>query len=119
MRVNIVRSFILPVLRNDNRNRLADRLFASLRHAPRLGAIVGRSYAWVAHNEGAFGATLPVGRFCPRSAPEHDQGGDVRVVRSGKKVSFPMSRHGAILNLGWPLADGNHIEDMPLSIFTL
>jgi hypothetical protein len=26
-----------------------------------------------------------------------------------------MSRHGAILNLGWPLADGDHIEDMPLS----
>src|SRR6185295_4175999 len=44
-----------------------------------------------------------------------DQSGDVRVVRSGKKISFPMSRHGAILNLGWPLADGDHIEDMPLS----
>ena len=23
-----------------------------------------------------------------------DEGGDVRVVRSGKKVSFPMARHG-------------------------
>ena len=44
-----------------------------------------------------------------------DQSGDVRVVRSGKKISFPMSRHGAILNLGWPLADGDHIEDAPLS----
>ena len=43
-----------------------------------------------------------------------DEGGDVRVVRSGKKVSFPMPRHGAILNLGGPLADGGHIEDMPL-----
>ena len=26
-----------------------------------------------------------------------------------------MPRHGAILNLGGPLADGDHIEDMPLS----
>src|SRR6202453_4788763 len=44
-----------------------------------------------------------------------DEGGDVRVVRSGKKVSFPMPRHGAILNLGGSLANGDHIEDMPLS----
>ena len=44
-----------------------------------------------------------------------DEGGDVRVVRSGEKVSFPMPRHGAILNLGGPLADGDHIEDMPMS----
>ena len=34
-----------------------------------------------------------------------DKVGDVRIVRSGKKVSFPMPRHGAILNLGGPLAD--------------
>jgi hypothetical protein len=39
----------------------------------------------------------------------------VRVVRSGKKVSFPMPRHSAILNLGGPLADGDHIEDLSLS----
>src|ERR1700721_4213144 len=26
-----------------------------------------------------------------------------------------MPRHGAILNLGGPLADGDHIEEMPLS----
>src|ERR1700736_3105999 len=44
-----------------------------------------------------------------------DEGSDVRVVRSGKKVSFPMPRHSAILNLGGPLADRDHIEDMPLS----
>src|SRR5262245_43271504 len=44
-----------------------------------------------------------------------DEGGDVRAVRSGKKVSFPVPRHGAILNLGGPLANGDHIEDMPLS----
>ena len=48
-----------------------------------------------------------------------DEGGDVRVVRSGKKVSFPMPRHGAILNLGGPLADGGHIEDMPRPLFAL
>ena len=39
----------------------------------------------------------------------------MRVIRSGQKVSFPMPRHGAILNLGGPLANGDHIEDMPLS----
>ena len=44
-----------------------------------------------------------------------DERGDVRVVRPGKKVSFPMPRHGAILNLGGTLADGDHIEDMSLS----
>ena len=44
-----------------------------------------------------------------------DEGSDVRVVRSGKKVSFPMPRYSAILNLGGPLADRDHIEDMPLS----
>src|SRR5580704_984926 len=44
-----------------------------------------------------------------------DEGSDVRVVRSGKKVSFPMPPHSAILNLGGPLADRDHIEDMPLS----
>ena len=44
-----------------------------------------------------------------------DEGSDVRVVCSGKKVSFPMPRHSAILNLGGPLADRDHIEDMPLS----
>src|SRR5215469_14006288 len=44
-----------------------------------------------------------------------DESGYVRVVRSGKKVAFPMPWHGAILNLGRPLADGDHIEDMPLS----
>ena len=37
----------------------------------------------------------------------------MRVIRSSKKVSFPMPRHGAILNLGGPLANGDHIEDMP------
>src|SRR5262245_57973999 len=44
-----------------------------------------------------------------------DEGGDVRVVCSGKKISFPMPRHSTILNLGGPLADGDHIEDMALS----
>src|SRR5262245_28966461 len=39
----------------------------------------------------------------------------MRAVRSGKKVSFPMAGHRAILNLGGPLANGDHIEDMSLS----
>ena len=43
----------------------------------------------------------------------------MRVVRSGKKVSFPMPRHSAILNLGGPLADRDHIEDMPCPLFAL
>ena len=47
-----------------------------------------------------------------------DQGSDVRVVRSGKKVSFPMPRHSAILNLGGPLADRDHIEECP-ALFAL
>src|SRR5262245_1618058 len=46
-----------------------------------------------------------------------DKGSDVRVVRSGKKVSFPMPRHGAILNLGGPLANGAHAATMALSPF--
>ena len=41
-----------------------------------------------------------------------DEGSDVRVVRSGKKVSFPMPRHSAILNLGGPLADRDHKKQM-------
>ena len=37
------------------------------------------------------------------------------VVAPMKQNAFPMARHGAILNLGGPLADGDPIEDMPLS----
>ena len=44
-----------------------------------------------------------------------DQRRDVRVVRSGEKISFPVARHGAVLDLGWPLADGDHIDDLSQS----
>jgi hypothetical protein len=44
-----------------------------------------------------------------------DQRDDVRVVRSGEKISFPMTWHGAVLNLGWPVADGDHIDDLSQS----
>ena len=44
-----------------------------------------------------------------------DEGGNVRVIRAGKKVSFPMARHGTILNLGGPFADGDYPEYLPLS----
>src|ERR1700751_6181887 len=44
-----------------------------------------------------------------------DEGGDVRVLCSGKKISFPMPRHSTILNLGGPLPAGEHIEDIALS----
>ena len=48
-----------------------------------------------------------------------DECRDVRVVRSGEKVSFPMAWHGAILGLGWPLADRDHIEDLSPSTLVL
>ena len=44
-----------------------------------------------------------------------DQRRDVRVVRSGEKISFPVAWHGAVLDLGWPLADGDHIDDLSQS----
>src|SRR5262245_26051652 len=40
---------------------------------------------------------------------------DVRVVSSTEKVSFPVTWHSPILCLGWPLADGNRIEDLSQS----
>jgi acetamidase/formamidase len=39
-----------------------------------------------------------------------DERRDVRVVRSGEKVSFPVAWHGAVLDLGRPLADGDGRE---------
>jgi len=42
-------------------------LKAIRRHREQLWAEAARGSP---DNEGAFGATLPVGRFCPRSAPE-------------------------------------------------
>ncbi len=44
-----------------------------------------------------------------------DQRRDVRVVRSGEKVSFPVAWHGALLGLGRPLANGDRIDDLSLS----
>ena len=41
------------------------------------------------------------------------------VACSGKAVSFPMTRHGAILGLGGSLADQDHIEYVSLSILGL
>src|ERR1700731_3073293 len=43
-----------------------------------------------------------------------DEGSDVRVVRSGKKVSFPMPRHSAILNLGGPPRIKTKMGEIPL-----
>jgi len=37
----------------------------------------------------------------------------------GKKVSFPVAWHGAVLSLGGSLADGDHIEYVSLSILGL
>jgi hypothetical protein len=65
-------------------------------------------------------------RVLPWKLDEHrkaavalDECRDVRIVRSGKKISFPMARHGAILYLGGSLADGDHIEYLSLSILGL
>ena len=44
-----------------------------------------------------------------------DQRRDVGVVRAAEKVTFPMARHGAILGLGRPLADGDRIDDLSQS----
>src|SRR3974377_1097635 len=41
-----------------------------------------------------------------------DQRRDVRVVRPGEKISFPVTWHGAVLSLGWPVADGGRIHDL-------
>src|SRR5262249_32219675 len=44
-----------------------------------------------------------------------DQRRDVRVVCPGKKISFPVTWHGAVLSLGWPFADGDSIDDLSQS----
>ena len=44
-----------------------------------------------------------------------DQRGDVRVVRPGEKISFPVTWHGAVLSLGWPVADRDRIDDLSQS----
>jgi hypothetical protein len=40
---------------------------------------------------------------------------NVRVVRSGEKVSFPMTWNGAILSLGRPLPNGDCVDDLSQS----
>src|SRR5262245_65528180 len=54
-----------------------------------------------------------------KAAVAFDERRDVRVACSGKKISFPMARNGAILGLGGSLADRDHIEYVPLSILGL
>ena len=44
-----------------------------------------------------------------------DEGSDVRVVRAGEQITLPVTWDGAILSLGGALADGDHIQDLPLS----
>ena len=44
-----------------------------------------------------------------------DQRRDVRVVRPGEKISFPVTWHGAVLNLGRSFADGDRIDDLSQS----
>ena len=48
-----------------------------------------------------------------------DEGDDVRVVRSGEQITFPMAWDGAILGLGGSLADRDHIEDLSLPLSAL
>src|SRR5262249_1581501 len=40
---------------------------------------------------------------------------DVRVVRPGEKITFPVTWHGAVLSLGWPFADRDRIDDLSQS----
>src|SRR5262249_23138461 len=54
-----------------------------------------------------------------KAAVAFDERRDVRVACSGKKISFPMARNGAILGLGGSPADRDHIEYVPLSILGL
>ena len=44
-----------------------------------------------------------------------DERRDVCVIRSTEKVSFPVTGHSAVLDLGRPFADGNRIDDLSQS----
>ena len=44
-----------------------------------------------------------------------DQRRDVRVVRPGEKITFPVTWHGAVLSLGRPFADRDSIDDLSQS----
>jgi hypothetical protein len=44
-----------------------------------------------------------------------DERRDVRVVRPGEKIPFPVTWHGAVLSLGRPFADGDSIDDLSQS----
>src|SRR5271163_2088350 len=39
-----------------------------------------------------------------KTAVTLNQCGDMSIVRSRKKIAFPMARHGTILGLSWPIA---------------
>jgi hypothetical protein len=46
---------------------------------------------------------------------QEGEGATIAIAPGSFAWSSPMPRHGAILNLGRPLAAGDHIEGMPLS----
>src|SRR5262249_41656294 len=54
-----------------------------------------------------------------KAAVAFDERRDVRVACSGKKISFPMARNGAILGLGGSLAGKDHIEYVPPALLGL
>ena len=41
-----------------------------------------------------------------------DEGGDVRVLRTGQEIALPVAGDGAVLDAGWPLRDRDRIDDL-------
>ncbi len=39
------------------------------------------------------------------------QGRDLAVVAAAQQITFPVTRYGAILNLGWPFPDRDRVAD--------
>jgi hypothetical protein len=44
-----------------------------------------------------------------------DERRDERASRTFKQVALPMTRHGAIVDFGRPLSNGNGVDNLPLS----
>ena len=45
-----------------------------------------------------------------------DQGGDVSVLAACQQIALPVTGDGAVLDLRWPLADGDGIDDLTLGV---
>jgi hypothetical protein len=47
-----------------------------------------------------------------KSGPTLDESGDVTVLPTREKVTFPVPRYCAVLDLRWPLSDGYGVNDL-------